>query len=458
MKHSRSQVRGKVGVIPALRFDKQILTSFAGLVVVQKLFTCLGLAERLRPCFAHQQRGKVFSLPVLFLQLVVHILIGFRELRDVDCYRDDPLVKRVLGLKRIPDAATLSRMLKGADDRSVAKVQRVLTELVLKRLYLLNGSRITLDFDGSVLSTSRKAQGVAVGFNKKKKGARSYYPLFCTVAQTGQVLDFLHRSGNVHDSNGARAFIRACVDMVRQALPAATIEVRMDSAFFSDEIVTMLDQAGVEFTISVPFERFAKLKQLIEARRRWKRYNGDVSFFESDWKPDCWDRRHRFIFVRTRAKKQQKEPVQLDLFIPYEYGYDFKVVVTNKTTKAKNVVAYHDGRGSQEGVFAELKSQCAMGYVPVRTLAGNQMYLLANLFAHNLARELQMIEKPPQRGLTERRAALWEFERLGTLRARLLCRAGRLTRPRGILTLTMNLGHYIQTRLPKLLAALRPAA
>ena len=66
---------------------------------------------------------------------------------------------------------------------------------------------VTLDFDGSVLSTNRHAEGAAVGFNKAKKGARSYYPLFGTVAQTGQVLDLLHRSGNVHDSNGALGFI-----------------------------------------------------------------------------------------------------------------------------------------------------------------------------------------------------------------------------------------------------------
>ncbi|MCA9200495.1 MAG: IS1380 family transposase, partial [Planctomycetales bacterium] len=74
---------------------------------------------------------------------------------------------------------------------------------MLDRLAELALPRITLDFDGSVLSTKRRAEGTAVGFNKKKKGARSYYPLFCTVAQTSQVLDFLHRSGNVHDSNGA---------------------------------------------------------------------------------------------------------------------------------------------------------------------------------------------------------------------------------------------------------------
>jgi hypothetical protein len=70
------------------------------------------------------------------------------------------------------------------------------------------------------------------------------------------VLNFLHRSGNVHDSNGAREFILQCVRQVRAALPGVVVEVRMDSAFFSDEIVSALDVAGVEFSISVPFERF----------------------------------------------------------------------------------------------------------------------------------------------------------------------------------------------------------
>jgi hypothetical protein len=92
-----------------------------------------------------------------------------------------------------------------------------------------------------VLSTSRKAEGTAVGFNKKKKGARSYYPLFCTIAQTGQVFDFYHRPENVHDSKGAREFIQQCLEALQQQLPGILLEVRMDSAFFSQEIVTLLN-------------------------------------------------------------------------------------------------------------------------------------------------------------------------------------------------------------------------
>jgi hypothetical protein len=147
----------------------------------------------------------------------------------------------------------------------------------------------------------------------------------------------------------------------------------------------------------------------------------------------------------------------LDLFIPYEYGYEFKVIVTNKTLKMKKVVAFHDGQGSQEGIFAELKWHCQMGYVPVRTRMGNQTYLLAGLFAHNLTPDLQMATTPKLRHTTEQRAALWVFEKLSTLRSLLLHRAGRLRRPRGKLTLTISASNWIKERLLHYLSCRSPA-
>jgi hypothetical protein len=332
--------------------------------------------------------------------------------------------------------------------------------MLFERLAKMGLTRITLDFDGSVQSTRRHAEGTAVGYNKKRKGERSYYPLFCTIAQTAQVFDFLHRSGNVHDSLGAQEFILACVQAVREALPGIIIEVRMDSAFFSDATVTALQQDDIEFTISVPFERFVELKGMIEQRRRWRKVSREVSYFENNWKPKAWDCRFRFLFIRTLAERQHKEPIQLDLFIPHETGYDFKVIVTNKTMAASHIVAYHEGRGSQEGVLGELKSHCQMGYVPVRRRVGNQLYLLAGIFAHNLTRELQMATARPCRHTTPQRAALYTFEKLDTLRQTLLHRAGRLTRPQGILTLTLNANNWLRGRFLGLLHSLklRPAA
>lgn len=318
---------------------------------------------------------------------------------------------------------------------------------MLERLQGLAPARVTLDFDGSVLGTTRLAQGTAVGYNRKKKGQRSYYPLFCTVAQTGQVLDMWHRPGNVHDFNGARRFILACINEVRQFLPNVIIEVRMDSAFFSDEIISALDALGVRYTISVPFERFAKLKSKAEERSWWHRIDGKTKFFEWYWKPECWGETRRFIFIRTREAKQRKGPVQLGLFSPYEYGFEFKVIVTNATLSARKLLALHNGRGAQEAIFAELKSQAQMDYVPCNRLAANQTWLLAAIMAHNLNRELQMSVEQQERSTTEQRAPWWSFVRLATRRMRLIQRAGRLTSPQGRLTLTLSANPAVQSEL-----------
>ncbi len=456
MKNSKAEVHCKTHGLPELRFEDSQLTSFSGLILIQQLFAHLELKERVRRCFSHLAGSPIFGHATLVLVLVVHLLLGYRRLRDIRYYADDPLVKRTPGLRRLPDVATRSRGLAGADEESVKRLHALLREGVLRRLSALALPRVTLDFDGSVIGTSRFAEGTAVGFNRKKKGQRSYYPLFCTLAQTGQVLDVLHRSGNVRDSHGAREFILGCIAAVRTALPGVFVEVRMDSAFFSDEIITSLEEQGVEYTVSVPFERFADLKARIEARRLWWPA-GEWGYFEARWKPKAREKPHRFLFIRTRVKRQSKEPVQLDLFTPHDYSYEFKVILTNKRLGARKVLAFHNGRGSQESIFAELKSANQLDYIPTRTRVGNKIYLLSVLLAHNLGRELQMIAHPPSRNTLQKRPTLWAFPGLDTLRRQLIQRAGRLIRPRGRLTLSLSGNETVRKELLHYLGALQTA-
>lgn len=458
MKSSKTQIFSHVHKIPKLRFEDQSLTSFAGLVIIQELFSKLDMKARLRACFSHLPVSPIFGHHMIVLILIVHLMLGYRRLRDMDYYRDDLMVLRLLGLRKLPDVSTVSRALARVDDKSILKIRQVCREMLIARLQALRLVRITLDFDGSVLSTGRVAEGAAVGFNKQKKGQRSYYHLFCTVAQTGQVFDVLPRSGNVHDSNGALEFMMECIRTIRAACPGIVIEARMDSAFFSEEIVAALDAEGIEFTISVPFERFVELKGMIQGRRRWRRFNSELSYFDAQWKPKKWGTRFRFLFIRRKVKKQSKEPVQLDLFIPHEYGYEFKVIVTNKQTTMKKVLCFHNGRGSQENIFSEMKSQCNLDYVAVRRLHGNLLYMMSAVLTHNLFRELHMMVHERDRGTTEKRAALWQFTEANTLRRTLLQRAGRITRPGGILTMSMNANSAVKHDLLLYLDRLQRAA
>jgi hypothetical protein len=438
VKSSKAQIHARVHTLPELKFEDQRLTSFSGLVLLQALFRFLHLRVGLEKCFAHVSKGLIVGLPKMTMLLILHLMLGHRRLRDLDRYRDDPLVARCLGLRRLPHVSTVSRSLMRVDRKAIAKVQQLNQTVVLDRLQKEALARVTLDFDGSVISSGRYAEGLAVGYNTKKKGQRSYYPLFCTVAQSAQVLDVLHRAGNVHDSNGAITFMRDCIASVRHRLPGVIVESRKDAAFFSDEIVSFLDRQRVEFTISVPFERLSALKIMIEARKRWKRLDREWDFFETLWSPGCWKRRYRILLLRHRVGIINKEPIQFELFVPHQEGYEFKAVITNKVGTAKGILLFHNGRGTQESLFSELKSQCQMDYVPTRKLAGNQLYFLSAVMAHNLYRELEMCRGGVPRSTTARRAALWIFPESLTIRHRLIQRAGRLTHPQGRLCLTLS--------------------
>ena len=458
MKSSKAQITAKFHKIPTIRFEDQKLTSFSGLMIFQLLFKRINLKQRLKQCFTHLKVSPIFGRHLIVMLIIVHLLIGFRRLREVDYYRDDPIVLRLMGLRKLPDVSTISRALSQMEKEGVENVRQLSRSLVIEGLLREQLPRLTLDFDGSVQSTKGHAEGTAVGFNRTKKGARSYYPLFCTVAQTGQFFDFHHRPGNVHDSNGAEQFMLSCFNETKTHLKSTLLESRMDSAFFNQNILSMFNSKHVKFTASVPFERFLQLKEMIEGRKRWRKIDRQWSYFETSWKPKSWDTCYRFVFIRKKTKKQQKGMLQLHLFEPRDFNYEYKVIVTNKTESAKSVVLFHNGRGSQECIFGDAKNDAALNVIPSRRLAGNQLFTLCAMMAHNLSREIQMLAAPSAPRALPKRPASWTFEKLDTLRHRIIQRAGRLIRPQGELTLTMSANPVVRNDLLHFLDVLQKAA
>jgi hypothetical protein len=153
-----------------IRFDEKAqLTSYAGLVLFQQLFVSLKLDERLRDVFAELPGKGGYDADRLLKLLVIHLLLGWRRLRGLDYYRDDPLVQRVVGLTKLPSVATLSRFLAKTNEELIGRMRSMVRTLVLERLKAEGLRRVTLDFDGSIQSTKGRVEGTAVGFNKKKK-------------------------------------------------------------------------------------------------------------------------------------------------------------------------------------------------------------------------------------------------------------------------------------------------
>ena len=134
VKSSKAQIHAKFHKIPTICFEDQKLTSFSGLLIFQLLFMRLNLKKRLKKCFSHIKVSPIFGHHLIVLLLIVHLLLGFRRLREVDYYRDDPLVLRILGLRKLPDVSTISRALSQMEDEGVDKYRQLSRDLVTEGL------------------------------------------------------------------------------------------------------------------------------------------------------------------------------------------------------------------------------------------------------------------------------------------------------------------------------------
>src|SRR5437016_8385629 len=82
MRVAKADIYTRASSIPTVRFEDQEFTSFGGIVVFQKLFAKLNLKERLRRSCAHLAQKNLYHPAVIVQWLIVHLLLGFRKLRD----------------------------------------------------------------------------------------------------------------------------------------------------------------------------------------------------------------------------------------------------------------------------------------------------------------------------------------------------------------------------------------
>ena len=73
------------------------------------------------------------------------------------------------------------------------------------------------------------------------------------------------------------------------------------------------------------------------------------------------------------------------------------------------------------------------------------------MMSHNMTRELQMRTDKKVRGTTEKRPPLWIFQKLSTIRQKIVQRAGKLIRPQGKLTLVMAANGDLKKEIEKYL-------
>lgn len=424
-----------------IEFAQQDVSSYAGLELFKRYFRLIGLNDRIRRAFKQYDFGGDYGVGHFILVFIALWITGGRRLRHIAFLEDDPLVKRLCDLKTLPSDRSVSRWLGQFTNDSLQALVNLNSEIVEEKLRALDLPRITLDFDGTVLSCGNKVRWAARGYNPHKRYSKSYYPLLCHVAQTGHFLQVKNRPGNRHDSHGALSVIRDSIARVRALLPGTVIEVRLDSAFFTREIVAFLNKAKVEYVVKMPMWQWTGIKDAVNLTRYWYHANDELSWTRKHIFLKKWGRPVEVICFRKKISDKPGGTVghQMDLFSPNDGVYEYFVLHTNKRMQPQHIAEFYNGRCAMEHQIAEIKGEFAFDVVPTRDYQGNSAHQLISVLAYNLVRNFQIdtaIAKT--RPATKKRTNLFEFVSLKTIRFEMVSVAGRLLNVAGSKILRLN--------------------
>jgi len=442
MRYRKQDILSVVKSDLTIEFAKQDITSYSGLEVFRKYFHLIKLNSLIRHAFRGFSFGGDYSVTHYILVFVALWLTGGRRLRHVGFIGDDPLVKRLCGLKTLPSDRSISRWLGQFTNDSLQSLVSLNSDLVLEKIEELQCKTVTLDFDGSVLSCGNQVEWAFRGYNPHRRYSKSYFPLLCYVAQTGHFLKVKNRPGNVHDGkSGALQTIKASVDEVKLKLGEnINIETRMDSAFFKEDILKYLLSSKIDFAMKVPMWKWLGLKNMINDRIRWNNANTTLAWFYKDIHIDAWGIAVPLYFFRNKiSDTPPKSGHQLDLFTPNDGVYEYSVIMSNKTISADKILDFFNGRCAMEHQIGELKGEFAFDVVPTKSYQGNSAHQNISLLAYNLVRNFQIDSQiAEKRKKTAKRTNVLSFQSLKTLRFEMISAAGRILNTSGGKVLRIN--------------------
>ena len=458
MRRRKAELRARVNGPLTLRYERTGLTSYAGLDFVRRWLQRDGVLALVRRELATTLPPTDYGVCSLVLVVVALLLSGGRRLRHLRYLERDPIVGRFCGLRQLPTARTVGRWLAAFRAAHLPRLQWVNALVAARAIRQTGQRRLTIDVDGSVVSTGLQVAWAQRGYNPHRRKVPSYYPITAYEAQSGQVLRVQNRPGDIHDGRAGLPFLRAVLHQVRATLGRGyALEFRMDGAFFRRDVLGLLARAGAEYAIKVPFYPWVGLREKVRQTRTWTRVTARVSCADHEvavatWGGQCF----RVVVYRTHVGHETAKNFQLDLFDPSDGHYEYSAVVTNKPIGGPALWAFMCGRGIHEKVYGELKSGFAFACVPTMQYAANSAWQLLSVLAFNLSRRFQLATTARRRTPSRKRRALFGFETIHTLRALCLQRAGVLVHPQGRATLDVGPAPAIAdrfARLDRLLAA-----
>jgi len=438
MRRRKADLSRRVNGELRVEFSESGLTSYAGLELLIRYFRGIELNGLIRRHFGSAGLAGDFGVTAMVRVLLGLVIVGGSRLQHVTYLIGDPLIQRFCGLVHLPNRRTVSRWLQRFSGAWIERLRALNADVVARTVRMLPLRTLTLDVDGTVVSTGATVERAFRGFNPHHRKVPSYYPITAHLAETGHVLRVKNRSGNINDGKASIPFLRELFAQIADTLGRGfRLQFRMDGDFFKQTVLRLLIARGAGYAIKVPFWQWLELQRQIRECRRWQRVTGDVSCFEVRLPLTPWKLEVRVVIYRKVVHHRSAKNYQLDLFDPNDGYYEYSAVATSLALSSRKLWHFMCGRGAHEKVIGELKSGMAFDTIPTRHYGANSAWQQLVALAHNLITNFQIETGAPARRRSAKCTALHVLKSIHTLRFELFHRAGRLVRPDGLTVLRL---------------------
>ena len=416
--------------------------SCGGIGAIHLLVRKLGLAEAiderlhlLRFHFPDHESDHV-------LNFAYNALCNGSCLDAMELRRNDLVFRDALGADRIPDPTTGGDFGRRFSSDDVETLQDVFDQTRLKVWHEQPSDffdEAVLDVDGTLVATGACCkQGVTIAYD----GTWGYHPLIISLANTGEVLSIVNRSGNRPSHEGAAEQLDPAILLCRQA-GFRRVYLRGDTDFSQTTQLDAWDAEHVTFLFGIdampnlkalaedlpatawselqrppqyqaqgpPRQRPERVKDAIVRQHGFKnliRLREDVA--EVAYRPTACHRTYRLIIVRQTIAVEKG---QARLFDEIRYRFD---LTNDRHPAARALVFKANDRCNRENLIAQLKGGVHALRAAVDNLVSNWAYMVMTALAWNLKAwwALQVPEHPrhkEQHREQKRRLLGMEFKR-----------------------------------------------
>jgi len=345
------------------------------------------------------------------LNIAFDLLAGGRRREHLERLRNDEVYLDALGAQRIPDPTTEGDFCRRFREADVLALMEAINAARL-HVYAQQPAdffgEAILDVDGTLVATDAECkEGVDIAYD----GTWGYHPLVVTLANTGEPLYLVNRSGNRPSHEGAHIFIDRAIKFCRRA-GFRRIVLRGDTDFSQ---TAHLDRwgaiAGVRFLFGMdanealvakaagrpadaysylerppkyaiktaPRQRPEHVKAEVVRRRGFETIHTlEEMVAEFDYRPTACRRTYRVVVLRKRLGID-KGSVRLR----EEYRYFF-FITNDRAAAADALVLEANGRCDQENVIAQLKGGVPALKATVDDLVSNWAYMVMASLAWTL--------------------------------------------------------------------------